>query len=348
MISIIIPAYNAEKTIRRCVDSLLGGHFQDIEILIADDGSRDATADICRSMQDSRIRFLPAAANGGVSRARNRGLDAAKGEWISFVDADDTVDAAYLEALQRFAAANELDWAAAGFSFVDDLHPERDILSVPLLFDADTVLKDGSYPSFLPDMIFHNHGRCNLASVCGALYKRILIEQAGLRFQEGLRYGEDTLFNLYYSSMAHSFGFLSKPLYRYHQHGSTSTDALFTRYSLQDFAELIDAVEAWRSASRLPLSAGETNYMASQMFGFLNQNAFLKPASARKAVYAEADRLLSQRPASSALWKKMRREDIEGKLARLRFSLIKGRHYHMLSVLQTGIRTAKHFLHKNA
>lgn len=90
VISVIVPVYNAERWLRRCVDSILGQTFTDFELLLIDDGSKDGSGAICDeyAARDSRIRVFHKP-NGGVSSARNLGLGNARGEWITFVDADD-------------------------------------------------------------------------------------------------------------------------------------------------------------------------------------------------------------------------------------------------------------------
>ena len=91
-ISVIIPVYNAESTLRRCVDSVLAQTFPDFECLLINDGSEDKSGEICDeyAIRDSRVRVFHKG-NGGVSSARNVGLDNATGEWIAFVDSDDWV-----------------------------------------------------------------------------------------------------------------------------------------------------------------------------------------------------------------------------------------------------------------
>lgn len=90
LISVIVPVYNTEKTLNRCIDSILNQTFCDWELLLVDDGSTDQSGELCDeyAAKDKRIRVFHKT-NGGVSSARNMGLQYAKGEWISFVDADD-------------------------------------------------------------------------------------------------------------------------------------------------------------------------------------------------------------------------------------------------------------------
>ena len=95
--SILIPAYNASKYIRRCLNSLINQTFQDFEIIVIDDGSKDDTLPILKEFQnkDKRVNVFHQE-NHGVAYTRNRLLDYAKGEWIAFVDADDYVNKEYL------------------------------------------------------------------------------------------------------------------------------------------------------------------------------------------------------------------------------------------------------------
>ena len=91
-ISIIVPVYNAERTLNRCVDSILSQTFQEWELLLIDDGSTDRSGELCDeyASKDQRIKVFHKK-NGGVSSARNIGLNYAKGEWITFIDSDDEI-----------------------------------------------------------------------------------------------------------------------------------------------------------------------------------------------------------------------------------------------------------------
>ena len=97
VISVIVPVYNVAALLPRCIDSLLNQKFTDCEVLLVDDGSTDGSGDICDEYgrKDARVRVFHQP-NGGVSKARNRGIDEAQGEWITFVDSDDYVTTEYL------------------------------------------------------------------------------------------------------------------------------------------------------------------------------------------------------------------------------------------------------------
>ena len=100
LVSIIVPVYNTEEYIRQCLDSILNQTYQNFESLLINDGSPDNSADICREYvsKDSRFRYFEKE-NGGVSSARNLGIEHSKGEYITFIDSDDWVDSDYLEVL---------------------------------------------------------------------------------------------------------------------------------------------------------------------------------------------------------------------------------------------------------
>lgn len=101
-ISIIIPVYNAESTLRQCVESILSQDFEDYELLLIDDGSTDGSPALCDEYmkRDSHVSVVHKK-NGGVSSARNVGLQQAKGEWITFIDSDDYISASYLNAIEE-------------------------------------------------------------------------------------------------------------------------------------------------------------------------------------------------------------------------------------------------------
>ena len=113
-ISLIVPVYNVEKYLNRCVDSILSQDFTDFEILLIDDGSMDKSGKICDEYAkiDTRVRVFHKV-NGGVSSARNLGLDYAKGQWIGFCDSDDYVKKDFLKTF--FTLGDDCEMLSQGF-----------------------------------------------------------------------------------------------------------------------------------------------------------------------------------------------------------------------------------------
>ena len=110
LISVIVPVYNVERYLPRCIESILKQTYTNFELILVDDGTPDRSGIICDryAEKDSRIRVIHKE-NGGVSTARNAGIDAAKGEWITFVDSDDWVSVKYLELLAECLDQNDYD-----------------------------------------------------------------------------------------------------------------------------------------------------------------------------------------------------------------------------------------------
>ena len=128
LVSIIVPVYNVKPYLNRCVDSLLGQSYQNMELLLVDDGSTDGSETLCDeyAAQDARVRVLHKK-NGGLSDARNAGVDAAKGEYLSFVDGDDWVSPYYIENLYRALEQAGADFSASCFEEVFEGQPVQSV-----------------------------------------------------------------------------------------------------------------------------------------------------------------------------------------------------------------------------
>lgn len=181
LISIIVPVYNAEQYISRCVDSILAQKFSDFELILVNDGSTDGSLAICRSYLDKDSRVIVCnQTNGGASSARNHGIDVSKGEYICFADADDYVNEYYLEYLIRDLLSNqENDLVMHGMIQI------KGDKSIPISFKEtkNHILDDGSFFKAI-----------NLFKFCGPcckLFKYDIISKNGIRFSEKIIYSED-------------------------------------------------------------------------------------------------------------------------------------------------------------
>ena len=183
LISVIIPIYNMEAYLARCLDSVLNNTYRNLEVLCVDDGSKDASAEILRAYAEKDSRIVPIfKENGGVSSARNAGLDRMTGEYVTFVDPDDYVHPQYVELLYRAARAVENGIAVCAFRSVEekDLPPADHSLpsepGKPVILDCTR--------------FFQNH---NYRSYCwGRLIPQTMVQ--GLRFREELNFSEDSVF----------------------------------------------------------------------------------------------------------------------------------------------------------
>lgn len=186
-ISVIVPVYKAEAYLHRCVDSLLAQTFRDFEILLIDDGSPDRSGEICDeyARQDSRVRVFHKE-NGGVSSARNLGLDNARGEWISFVDADDYVEASYL--FDFGLTECDADFYMQGYQKICIGEKSRE--------KHFSVSKVQIVP--FSAAYFEGEDKVIINYILGKLIRLDIIRKNALYFDVSLSFGEDHLFFLTY------------------------------------------------------------------------------------------------------------------------------------------------------
>lgn len=193
-ISIIIPVYNAENYIRRCIESVLRQSFTNFELLLINDGSKDNSGKICEeyAQKDTRI-IVYHKENGGVSTARNLGIEKSIGEWITFIDADDWVEPGFLNDVGK-NNDNNIDWVFAEWRTVwDRVHlNEINEYGESNLFDTKPAI-DEMWNKMANLDIF----RCPW----GKFFKLSIIKNNNLYFDQELRYGEDTVFNYEYLSL---------------------------------------------------------------------------------------------------------------------------------------------------
>lgn len=183
LISIIVPVYNVEKYLEKCLISLINQTYSNIEIILVDDGSTDKSGKICDeyATKDNRIIVIHKS-NAGVSAARNDGLDIIKGEFVTFVDSDDYVDDDYIEKLYCLITDAKADMSICGFCNVENNKIIDDKRNNIKLFDNATA------------MIALSKRQITFG-ILSKLYKVSLIKN--IRFDSKYRVGEDHLFNYY-------------------------------------------------------------------------------------------------------------------------------------------------------
>lgn len=197
LFSIIVPIYNAEHCLKRCIDSILSQNFSGFELLLVDDGSTDNSGVICDSyaMVDSRITVFHKK-NGGVSSARNTGLDNARGEWITFADSDDEYTSDAFEKIVE----------TISFSTGSQLIIENAIL-VPT-DGAGYCVYDCSINNLSDVYSAHWKG-----AVWNCFFKSDILAIHGIRFDETLNFSEDHLFFATYISFIESIAYIPMPCY---------------------------------------------------------------------------------------------------------------------------------------
>ena len=215
-LSVIIPCYNAGKYLAPCLSSVLSQGMADFEVILVDDGSSDGTlAEAERfARRDARVRVLTQE-NAGVSAARNCGLDAAKGEWVTFVDADDLLPEGAFATLLG-AAEDDVDLIVGAHETFDD-SGEREVVRP----ETNWPQKRGEARRRAVALRLIEGDRV-LNIMCGKLVRRALVEREGLRLAREVAVAEDALFNLEAALLSRGIAYVDEPVYRYRMHaGST-------------------------------------------------------------------------------------------------------------------------------
>ena len=218
-ISIIVPVYKVERFLNECIDSILRQTFTDFELILVDDGSPDNCPALCdaAAAKDSRIRVVHQQ-NRGLSGARNAGLDTARGEWIAFVDSDDTITPDYCEKLYRAVQDTGAKMAVCNYRQVDEQnvpireqypHVRREVLDTAQVLEHSTLL---------PYMVAWNK-----------LYHKSIF--AGLRFAEG-KLNEDTMLLCYAYEKAGKIANIPDAMYLYRKVKGSIINSKMTLRSL--------------------------------------------------------------------------------------------------------------------
>jgi glycosyltransferase involved in cell wall biosynthesis len=205
LVSVIVPVYNTEKYLKKCIDSILNQTYKEIELILVDDGSTDNSLEILREYerQDTRVFVIPQE-NKGVSGARNRGLEAARGKYIGFVDSDDYISLYMIEYLVGLLEEGN-DFASCGWIYETE-EGEREQSTSGSIKEMETrndILK-----------CMFEQGGC-APNVCNKLLRGDVVREHGIRFPEGIKIGEDMIMLCQYVLNCEKGVYDPNPLYHY-------------------------------------------------------------------------------------------------------------------------------------
>lgn len=233
-VTIIVPVYNAEKTVERCVSSLLAQSYEDIEVIFVNDGSTDGTkeilARICSS--DKRLRFI-SEKNAGAAAARNAGIDKASGDYICFVDADDVVSANYVSKMVEILESNKADIACA--QYVNNKSGDFEVLS-----DSGKIMSSKESIDSLLRMKIAN-------GPVAKLYRASVIGDIRMPHY---KVAEDLYFNYEVFGKARKIAVNDSVLYNYIVRSGSLSTGRFSKERMQS----LDAVERINVAEKSPAS----------------------------------------------------------------------------------------------
>lgn len=225
-ISVIIPIYNAGRYLRQCLESIAGQTFRDFEVIMVNDGSTDDSAGICKDFCQRDARFLYInKENGGVSSARNRGLKEAKGEFVSFIDADDELFPSSLETLVGLMEGQAAVSIAMGT--YHETSENGDVLYSEKREFAHLLDKVESISIMFDTSKYHYQGY-----LWNKLFRLATIREHAISFDETLHYNEDRTFVIQYlTCMPGAMHITSKPVYRYYQRGTSAMHQTVSSFS---------------------------------------------------------------------------------------------------------------------
>lgn len=232
-ISVIVPVYNAEKSIERCINSIINQTYSNLEILVINDGSTDSTLDVLNELhtKDSRV-IIFTVPNGGVSRARNFGLEKMSGDLVTFVDSDDYIDETMYEQLVCVMDKYNCDISHCGYSNVNN----DKIISFTGENNGKVIVQnvDEALECLISGKLFSG-------GIWNKLYRVELFQ--GIKFVDEIRFNEDVLINYYLFKKAIKSVFIDKALYNYvaNFYGAThSADAVKMGEDCKLVADIIE------------------------------------------------------------------------------------------------------------
>ncbi|MBE5940968.1 MAG: glycosyltransferase [Lachnospiraceae bacterium] len=204
-ISVIIPVYNSEKYLKKCLDSLLNQTMKDVEILVVNDGSTDDSFAILEEYQEkySQVFIVINQENAGVSVARNRAMDMANGKYVAFIDSDDYIDNDYLNRLYDEAEKYQSDMVFCGYKEVNS---------------AGDILREVKVQQLEQENETYIY---KLMTICMRIFRRDFLEKYSILFPEGVR-GEDIPFNMMVNALGKNIRAVDYTGYYYVQHNSSA------------------------------------------------------------------------------------------------------------------------------
>ena len=221
-ISVIVPVYNGEKYLQECLDSIINQTYENIEIVIVNDGSTDSSLSIINRYKelDSRIVVVNKE-NGGVSTARNEGLNTATSEWIMFVDCDDTLELNAIEVLENAIKPDVEMIISETYYLWENGEKQRGHCKF-----SESKIFEGQAKRELIESIFYDNSMGKMIyipSPFAKLYNKELLDRNNIKYIQGLKYGEDGIFNLLCFKNAKKVAFINELTYNYRRNPESAT-----------------------------------------------------------------------------------------------------------------------------
>lgn len=319
LVSIIVPVYNVQNSVARCLESICAQTWKDIEVILVNDGSRDESFSICEQFREKDPRIvLVDKSNSGVSETRNCGMSLAKGKYVQFVDSDDYLDPDFTERLVTAAEANNADLVIAPYWMVIPANSSKatqalENLQENLGIDAEKKPDDIREYGFLPEGIYDRDtfalrlmekpASFFYSVLWNKLYRREMLLAHDIRFTSEMRWAEDLVFNMQYIQYAGVFASIAQPGYYYVQNPQSICHTQINPATLVQ-----NKIQVFRYYKDLYTRLGMYEQVRPQLYKFLVDIAeSTYPSGPFKEVIDEA----------KAYWKDAR-EDVQTRTAEAR------------------------------
>ncbi len=291
-LSVIIPVYNVEKYIQQCLDSVYSQTFRDFEVIIIDDGSPDNCGKICDEYAEKYGDEIKTKVihkeNGGLCRARNDGIDAAQGEWITFVDSDDWIEPDYYEAMFKALGNQEVDIFVAGECYINEPDGKQ---KISYTFDTSKLYKTPEELDYMLVKVLLDEKKrtkygkkflCASQAPWDKIYRAEFINKISLKYLTSLSANEDVLFNFIAFGHAKCIGTGSVRGYHYRQVEGSIVHSLSIKKVESKITVLEAEIDFLNNNDRNPLVKSALNARAityaGTVVGYFAQN----PSDAEK------------------------------------------------------------------
>lgn len=228
LVSVIVPVFNTEKYLQRCIDSLLAQTYKNLEFIFVDDGSPDNSSSILKEaeLRNERIRCI-FQSNKGLSGARNTGMKTARGEFLLFCDSDDTVEPDWAARLLEVAQKHPKSLVSCGICHIYDRSQSSSLSFV----QEGEFAKKQYYELIRPGM---------MGSVCIKIFRRSIIERNRLSFDETVKYAEDVVFTLDYLNYVESIYIIEDALYDYYHYDKDTHSTITQNITYPQMRHIFD------------------------------------------------------------------------------------------------------------
>lgn len=318
LVSVIVPVYQSEQHLKRCLQSITGQTYLDLEIILVDDGSRDRSLAICReyAAQDQRINVYHQE-NQGVSSARNTGIQNMHGEFVMFVDADDYLDLCMIEDLMNAIEGTSADLAISGFKMVfEDGSPD-------LIYQTSATYT-GSLKSFVKTQMLECYDKFLLNTQCNKLCSTEMIRKYDIRYLPDMAINEDIYISMQMVQHSRQIVCINKAYYHYWQY--TRPQSLISRFNENGIETSLILLEVvWNCLKKAQADAVIRNEMNNRMLfhicGFAGLPYYRSMYSNRQCLQGVRD--LSKNQIFRKLLKDMKAHGLKNRTAHflLRFHL---------------------------